>query len=435
MKDNTRKTFKTYWQYARHYRLAGFLLVFFIAAAAVTAVVIPLFFKDFFDALASGQPVEVVSQSLISILVVIAILNLVEWLFWRAATFLDSYFLPKVMADLSNHCFAYLHRHSFSYFNNNFVGSLVKRVKWFVNAFRIITDKILWHLLPLTIHITIIDFVLFQKNAFLGLAVLIWVVIFLAINWAFTKYKLRYDIKRSEAETETTAVLADTITNHTNVMLFNGYRRELSRFAQVTEVLRRLQRFTWNLGNIIEAVQGFLIIVLEIGVFYGAIKLWQRGILTVGDFVLIQTYLLNIFMRIWDFGRVVREIYEHLADAEEMTVILNTPHDIVDVVDAQELKVPAGRIEFKKVTFNYHATRSVLKNFSLAVKPSERLALIGPSGAGKTTVVKLLLRMHDVTAGQILIDGQDIAKVTQESLWHSVSLVPQDPILFHQTFI
>jgi len=435
MKNNTKKTFKIYLRQALDYKVAGFFIIFSIFGAAVTAVVIPLFFKDLFNVLAGGQPSIGRVDSLISILFIIAGLNLLEWFFWRGATFTDSYFLPKVMADLSNNCFAYLHQHSFDYFSNNFSGSLVKRVKWFVNAFRVITDKILWSLFPLFIQILIISFFLFRINIFLGLVVILWAVIFLSVNWIFTKYKLKYDIKRSEAETQTTAALADTITNHSNVKLFNGYKREIDRYSQVTEKLRRLQMFTWNLGNIIESVQGFLMIVLELGIFYLAIKLWGRGILTIGDFVLIQTYLLTIFMRIWDFGREIREIYEHLADAEEMTIILNTPHEIQDVLGAQQLRVRVGKIEFKDVVFNYHKTRAVLNKFNLLINPGERLALIGPSGAGKTTVIKLLLRMYNLADGQILVDGQDVSKVTQESLWRNISLVPQDPILFHQTLM
>jgi ABC-type multidrug transport system fused ATPase/permease subunit len=118
-----------------------------------------------------------------------------------------------------------------------------------------------------------------------------------------------------------------------------------------------------------------------------------------------------------------------------MTIILNTPREIVDAPDAQELKVKAGKIEFQKVIFNYNQTRVILKNFNLTVAPRERLAIIGPSGSGKTTIAKALLRMHDLTGGKILVDGQDIAKVTQESLWANISLVPQDPILFHRTLL
>jgi ATP-binding cassette subfamily B protein len=175
--------------------------------------------------------------------------------------------------------------------------------------------------------------------------------------------------------------------------------------------------------------------ILEIGLMFLAIKLWQKNILTVGDFVLIQAYLLRIFEKLWGFGRVIRDFYENLADAEEMTEILETPHEIVDIPNAKKLKIITGGIKFNNVDFNYNQTRKVLDKFNLEIKPQEKIALVGPSGAGKSTIVRLLLRLHDINAGEIIIDKQNIAKVMQESLWQNISLVPQDPILFHRTLL
>lgn len=435
MKDNTKKTLKIYWQNILNYKFSVFLMLFAVVGASAVDVIIPWYFKGFFDVLVENQIRGAIVQKLISILIIVACLHLSGWIFWRIATFISSYFYSKLMADLANQCFAYLHKNSFAFFENNFVGSLVKRVKWFVQAFDRIMDRVTWNLLPLIVNIAIIVFVLSKRNVFLGAGVIIWTVIFLIFNWFFTKYKLKYDIQRSKAETNTTGLLADTITNQSNVKLFNGYVREVNDFVRVNEELRRMRRFTWDLRNIFEAVQGFLMVILEIGILYLAIRLWQKNILTVGDFVLIQAYLINIFMRVWDFGRVIRDVYESLADAEEMTEILSTPHEIKDIRSAKNLRVTGGKIEFKEVDFCYHKTRKVLKNFNLIIKPHERLALIGPSGAGKTTLVKLLLRMYDVSGGKILIDNQNISKIKQESLWENVSLVPQDPILFHRTLM
>jgi len=140
-------------------------------------------------------------------------------------------------------------------------------------------------------------------------------------------------------------------------------------------------------------------------------------------------------MHILNFGKIIRHTYENLADAEEMTKIFNTPHEIQDAPRAKKLKVVKGKIEFREVSFYYNKTRKVFEKFNLLIKGCQRVALIGPSGAGKTTVIKLLLRNHDVFGGKILIDGQDISKVTQESLWQNISLVPQDPILFHRSLM
>lgn len=433
MKNNTKKTLKTYWQSSLNYKISGFFMWAAIIGASILNVITPLYFKIFFDVLTSVQAKEIIVRSLISILIFIALLELIQWLFWRIATFSASYFQAKVMTDLSNLCFAYLYKHSFSFFNNNFVGSLVKKVKWFSRSFEAISDRVAWNLLPLVVNIIAIVIVLFWRQPILGLGIMTWIAIFLAINWGFTRYKLKYDVLRSEAETKTTGFLADTITNQVTIKLFNGYQREVKGFAGINEELRRLRKFTWDLDSIFEAVQGFLMVFLEIGILFLAINFWQKGMLTVGDFVLIQTYLINIFTRVWDFGKVIRHIYESLADAEEMTIILDTPYEIKDVRGAKDLIVKKGKIEFKKVDFYYHRTRKVLKNFNLQILPHEHLALIGPSGAGKTTVIRLLLRMHDIAGGKILIDGQDITRIKQESLWQNVSLVPQDPILFHRT--
>jgi ABC-type multidrug transport system fused ATPase/permease subunit len=410
-----------------------FVMLFSVLGASIINVIIPLFFKDFFDILSSGQEQSAIIDGLIKVLILIGIWSLVQWGFWRIATFTASYFYSKVMMNMTNYCFAYLHKHSFSFFNNNFVGSLTKKVKWFVNAFEDILDRITWSFLPLVVNIVVIIFVLYRRSWALAAGMGVWIVLFIIVNGFFTKYKLKYDIQRSAAETESTAILADTITNHNNVKLFNGYQREIDNYSGVNEKLRKLRRWTWDFDNFFDAVQGLLMTVLEVGIFYLAIRLWQKGVLTVGDFVLIQSYVLNIFQRVWDFGRIIRGLYTRLADAEEMTIVLQTPHEVRDYRYAKDLKVRQGKIEFKKVDFCYQKTRKVLAQLSLIIKPHERLALIGPSGAGKTTVVKLLLRMHDLTGGKILIDGQDISKVKQESLWRAISLVPQDPILFHRS--
>ncbi len=435
MKENTRKTIKIFWQHSKKYKLVGFFMLFGIIGAAVTNIIVPLYFKKFFDTLVNGGNKEVIVQSLIAILIMIAIYEFLQWSFWRLATFLAVIFQIRIEADLAATCFKYLHKHSFSYFNNNFVGSLVKRVNRFIRSFEGMADKFSWNLIPLLISVSLIIIVLLIKNTAMGLIIILWLLIFLGFNWFFIRYKFKYDVERAIAETKVTGVLADTITNHPNVKLFNGFDREVSLFGKVVDNLRKLQKFTWNLNNIFEAVQGFLMISLEIGIFYFAIILWQRDLFTIGDFVLLQSYIMIVFMKIWDFGKIIRNLYRDLADAEEMTEVFNIPHGIVDIPRAKGLLVKKGQIEFDKVSFNYCQTRKIISDFNLVIKPQEKVALVGPSGAGKTTLTRLILRLYDVINGKILIDGQDIAKVTQESLWQNISLVPQDPILFHRTLM
>ncbi|MEK7167016.1 MAG: ABC transporter transmembrane domain-containing protein, partial [Patescibacteria group bacterium] len=275
MKNNTKQTLKIYWQHILNYKISGLFIIVCVIGASIIDVIVPLYLKDFFNALASNNAKDIILKNLIFILIIIAGLKLLQWLLWRISDFINADFQSKTMADLNNYCFAYLHKHCFAFFENNFVGSLVKRVQWFVKAFERIFDQIFYSITPLIITFIAISIILFKENIFLGLGIMIWLIIFLTINWFFTKYKFQYDLKRNEAETKVSGLLADSITNHSNVRFFNAYQREINGFTKLIEEVRKLRKFTWNLSNIFTAIQMFLMIVLEIGILYLAIKLWQ----------------------------------------------------------------------------------------------------------------------------------------------------------------
>jgi len=436
MKNNkTKKTLKYYWESMKKYHVIGTIMVISIISATIIDSIIPVYFKNFFNILTENEQRDLIIKSLLSILSVIAIFKLVRWFLWRVAFFILNFYESRIMADLNNKCFAYIHEHSFAYFSNNFTGSIVKKVKSFVSAFEVLADQLFYELMPTLVTISVITLVLGKINLYLGLGMLVWIAIFLMINWAFTRYKLKYDIQRSEAETSTSSFLADTVTNNTNIKLFNGLNNERRGYSVLVENLHKLRRFTWDLSAKFYGVQSFLLMVLEISIFYFAIKLWNKGFLTVGDFVLIQSYILTVILMVWDFGRIISKIYERLAEAEEMTTVFDTPHEITDIKGAKELSVRSGEIVFDRVTFAYENRNNVVDNFSLKIKSSETVALVGTSGSGKTTLIKLLLRLYDLKKGRILIDGQDISRVTIQSLREAVSLVPQDPILFHRSLL
>lgn len=433
MQNNTAQTLKIYWKYIKEYKISSFFVVAFIILANAAGTIAPIYYKKFFDALSSSQPDKnIIAATLISILISITLIELARWIFFRGAELVNNQLQPSIIGKLSNLCFSELHKHSFSYFNNNFVGSLVKRVNWFTRSFENIMDRIVWDFIPLFTNILIIVVVLLKRNTYLGLSIIAYLIIFLTINWLITNYKLKFDIERSEAETAATAILADTITNNHNVKLFVGYDREVSVFKNAIQKVRQLRVFTWNLDTIFNGVQGFLNIVLELGVMFFSVSLWKKNILTIGDIVLIQSYVATIYSQTWGFGKMIRNIFTNLADADEMTGILNTPIEVQNSPDAKNLVITKGEIEFINAGFNYNDTRNIISKFNLKIKDKEKVALVGSSGSGKTTIIKLLMRMYDLTMGSILIDGQKINAITKESLWENISLVPQDPILFHR---
>lgn len=339
------------------------------------------------------------------------------------------------MASLERTSFSYLLDHSYRFFSNNFAGSLVRKIHRLTRAFDVIADQVFPKVIQLTVAIigTIIIFA--YRNIFVAGILLAWVILFLIVNTIIARWKLKYDAERAALDTEAGGVLADAISNSMTIQQFNGKSFESGRFIAVSERWRKLQTFTWVLGDLSDGAQAAFMIALEGVVMYFAIKYYVAGLLTLGDFALIQTALVGLFMKLWDFGRVIRHSYEAFADAKEMVDILETSHEIVDKPRAKKLLVEKGGIAFRDVTFAYNQTRMILTDMTLDIAPHEKLAFVGPSGAGKSTVLKLLMRFFEVTSGKVLIDGQNIADVTQESLRANISLVPQDPLLFHRSIM
>lgn len=436
MNHSTRSVLYMFWQHAKRYKIAVFLAVFFQVSVRVLESIIPLYYKKLFDIVASSlSPTNEVLQNAFMILGILLGLFCVTWVCRRTSQFANIYLQPRVKTDLMRTSFEYLQRHSYKFFANNFAGSLVRRINRLDRSFEILADQILFIYIPFFVTFPIIIFILYQRHWLLGAVFASWLFVFLIAQYFVTRWKQKYNIVLVAKDSETTGVLSDSISNITTVKSFVGEKKEESLLDAVTAELQRLRLTTWHIDEIINSVQGLLFVMVEVGLVYVTITLWKRGIATVGDFALVQSYVIQAFERVWFLGQTMRKSYESIAEAHEMVDILETPHEVADRPLVKKLLVKKGEIAFVDVTFNFNETRSVLKNFNLSIKGGEKVAFVGSSGAGKTTVTKLLFRFYDVTAGEITIDGQNIARVTQESLRRAVSLVPQEPILFHRTLM
>ncbi|MBI4133069.1 ABC transporter ATP-binding protein [Candidatus Uhrbacteria bacterium] len=436
MKVRPRDIIRVYWEAARRYKVLLFFIVAAVVGASLIELVVPFYFRRFFDTLTADVPSRAVVHELVWVLVIILLFRTGSWLLTAGAKFANNTFQPSVIAALKEESFAYLIGHSHGFFVNAFGGALVQRIRRLARAFENFADRLYWDLLPLVLKLGLILVILWYVNQTVALVFTVWACIFLLLNYFFSRWRMKFITARAAKDSEVTGALADAITNHANIQLFGGFRFEVGIVKKVTGELRELMTRTWNQRAVSDVVfQGALTVIVEFFLFYYAIQYWQRGALTLGDFVLIQAFFFQLLDRLWDFGRIVRDIYESFADAEEMTYILQTPHAVRDIASAKPLTVTAGAVEFKNVHFSFHRTREVLRGINFTIKPGEKVALIGPSGAGKSTIVKVLLRLYDVLDGKILIDGQNIIRVTQESLRENFSLVPQDPILFHRSLL
>ncbi len=398
-------------------------------------IFIPIYYKRFFDTIGNAVDKTSTAALLIKITFIILAFHLVTWFLWRSSIFLYLSIQTKTMARLKQHCFNYMEYHSYSFFTNNFAGSLVQKVNRFVRSYDELSDIIVFNIIPVSVSVVgsvIITWFIAPK---ISMAIIVWVIIFLTFNIFFSRWKLKYDIAVAEADSKATGYLADVITNANAVSFFNGYTNESLGFKGVTDDQYKKAFYSWSLSEIVNAVQGFLIVVVEFFVFYFTIKYWQNGLATIGTFVLAQTYIIGLASKLWGLNSVIRKISVSVADAKEMVAILNTPHEIQNIPVAKDLSITGGAIEFKNVGFNFADTRQILDDVNLQIKPGEKIAIIGPSGAGKTTLVRLIMRVYEVTSGKILIDEQDIHTVTQESLREVISFVPQDPVLFHRSLL
>jgi len=426
---------KHLWRAMRPGKWSFYFTLIAYTVASFAHLIIPLAYKRFFDLLAIENNRAVIAPELVNLLVIVLTLNGFIWLLYRGATFILNGFQSTTIARIKQMTLDYTMKHSYSFFTNHFGGSLVQRVNRFSRSFERLYDTVVFEALPLLVNVVFVIVVAYSEEPTISLILGIWVVIIAVFSYFFSTWKLKYDLASTKADSTTTGLLADIITNQNTVSSFAGYNRESGSFIEVTNDQARKQKIAWNLSSITDAVQGGFMVLVEFAVFYYAIRFWQINIITVGTFVLLQVYILGLGYRLWNFNRIVRNFYEGFADAKEMVEILETPYEVKDMPEAREIEVKKGKIELKDMTFAFNETRNVLENLNLKIKSGEKIALIGPSGAGKSTIVKLLLRMYDLAGGVIEIDGQNIKDVTQDSLRRNISLVPQDPILFHRTLM
>ena len=437
--DLTAETLAIYWRHVRVYWPFLILWAFGLCAAIGGDILAPLVYKRFFDQLAIDPLHATESATMAEMyhtILLIALVTAMTWLGWRAILFSTNYFESRTMKDLTDTCFAWLQRHSYRFFTDNFAGALVKRVHRFSVSFETIADQCSFNTGQAAIRLVFVVGVVFWRNRVLGAVFLGWMITFLGFNLFFSRWKLKYDLKRAEMETKVTAQLADTITNAGNLKLFAGINREVADFRATTDQHQRARYKSWSLGLTSDSIQTLSVRALQIIVPLLALRYWLKGELTLGDFVLLRSYLDQMTQSVNQMGNDIRRIYEAMADANEMTEILLTPHEVVDCPGAIDLIASAGVVEFRHVRFTYQGGGGpVLRDFCLQTRPGERIGIVGPSGGGKSTILKLLLRLYDLDSGEISVDGQNIARVTQDSLHHAIAFVPQDPILFHRTLM
>lgn len=424
-----------YWHASLPYKwsLATVIVGILILQGAMLAS--PWFLRQFFNIIADQGYTPDTAQQLYGILLIVVAIWCVEWVGRRTQDLVHMFYQARVMRNLLSEAFEYLIGHSYNFFVSSFAGSLTHKVSKFGRAYETVTDGVLMQFLPTFLFVSGAIAVLFTRHVWLGTALLVWTILFMAFQIWVSRLRQPARVARAEADSKVTATLADSISNQSTMMVFSGITFEKGLFNTVVDVWHKATIKLWLTDNLIWAGIGLFMIAIEGGLLYGGIILWEQGLFTVGDFVLVQAYLLTTFDRLVAINRELRRFYSALADAGEMVAILETPHEVRDKRSAKKLEVTKGEVWFDDVSFKFGDGKEILQQFNLTIAGGEKVALVGPSGAGKSTVTKLLLRFYDINHGHIQIDGQDISKVTQDSLRDAIAFVPQEPILFHRTLI
>jgi len=328
---------------------------------------------------------------------------------------------------------AYTLGHSLNYFQSDFAGRLANRITQAGPAVREIAVTVLDTLLYVAIYAVTALGLFGTVSLWLALPMLVWIAAYVAL--------LRYFVpraqKRSLAAADARSVLVGRIVDsYTNVLTVKLFARSAEERSAVREAIATHTEAFLNSFRLITGVTGVLAVMNSLLLFAtGAISvaLWSRGAMTSGEAAAGLALVMRILAMSGWVMQTVRGLFENVGVVQESMETIARPHAIVDRAGARELLVREGGIAFEEVTFHYGKEEGVIDRLSFAIRPGEKVGLVGASGAGKSTIVSLLLRLHDLQGGRILIDGQDIAGVTQDSLRRQIAVVTQDTSLLHRS--
>lgn len=427
---------KVFIEETKPHQLYFWLAVFGSAVRAFGYVLLPVYIKKIFDVFLLQESKEILLPLVLKLFVVALLIRIIGWMHSNLLFFSLSKLESKVMPALKRRAFEYVIKHSHEFFSNTFVGSLVSKINKFAKSYELFIDRFIIDVIATLIQIGGITYIVGQTNYVFSIIILCIAMIFISINIVFSRIKKPFDIYANEVESKVTGYLADSIANNNTVSLFAAHEFENENFKKETKNQEKALWKKWSLGSFLDGLQGLVIVVGDFVMLYYAIILWEKGLITISTIVMFQLFMSGLMVRLWDFTRVVRQLYEAYADVYEMMHIFKTPHAFVDSPSAKNYTVKQGAIVFDHVNFAYTPSgNNVLNDFSLDIQAGEKVALIGSSGAGKSTYTKLLLRLYDPQSGSIIIDGITIQDMTLDSLHTAIAVVSQEPILFHRTLM
>lgn len=429
-----KRTLGLFWRFTRPYKWQRTLaLIFPMAAVLVNAIAAPYVLSRFIDKLQHGNISLENSWPLIAIYA--ALIFGGEVIIWRLALYFTWTFQVNGQRDIYQAMFKKLTTEDLSFHANRFGGSLISQSNKFMSAFERLWDMIIWSIVPMITTIigsivTLSILGLWQYGIFISM----YAIAFGGVVVLGSRFLTERNREESRATTKTLGYLADVVTNISTVKAFGNERHEYTSASHnINDWKDKSSRLKWGVLGATSAFSSMYALG-AVGAFVFAVLSAENGIASAGVVYLVFIYALNINRQLWEFNNITRTYNRVIGDAHDMTEILLKDYELLDH-SSKSLDARSGAVEFKNVDFAHDkgSGEQVFKNFNLTIKPGQRVGVVGHSGSGKTTLTRIMLRFSDIDNGAILIDEQDVSKVTQESLHESVAYVSQEPLLFHRS--
>ncbi len=405
-----------------------------LVGAKLASVGLPFILKHIVDQLNGDSADQLQAMVIVpmALLVAYGLVRFANVLFGELRDTIFGRVTERAMRRVGHKVFQHLHSLDLAYHLNRRTGGVSRDIERGVNGISFLMRFMIFNIVPTFVEIGMIMILLFWNySVWYAVIVLISVVAYIGFSVIATEWRTDTIRQMNSAESKSSTRSVDSLLNFETVKYFNNETFEADRYDEnlaVWEAARRKNRLTLfglNGGQslIISAAATASMVLAAFHV--------SQGIMTIGDFVLINALMMQIFLPLNFLGFVYREMKGSMANIDAMFALLKVNSSVQDVPNAPSMTVAEGAIEFKDVSFAYHPERPILKGVSFNVAPKQKVAIVGSSGSGKSTIMKLLFRFYDVSSGSIMIDGQDSSMVSQKSLRQAISVVPQDTVLFN----
>ncbi len=413
------------------YRWRVFIALACLVIAKVATVAVPLILKRIVDSLDVEASLLLLPLGL---LLAYGALRLTTAIFNELRDVLFARVRYRAILKLSTRVLEHLHNLPLRFHLERQTGSITRDLERGTQSLSSIINYMVFIIVPTFVELGLVAAILLSAYALkFSIATLITIILYILFTLLVTNWRMKYRHEMNRLDSQANSIAVDSLLNYETVKYFNNERYELSRYGETLSQWENAAVKSITTMSMLNFGQAFIIAIGVTIIMIFAAGGVTDGSMTLGDLVLVNALMLQLFVPLSTLGIVYRQITYSLADMDMLVKLLQKDTEIKDTQDAKQLVVSAAQIEFDNVSFSYNQDREILRNVSIAIPSGHKVAVVGASGAGKSTVARLLFRFYDVTEGAVRIDGQDLRECTQQSLHENIAVVPQDTVLFNES--